>query len=151
MPTLCVVPCGKAKIWDRAPEAGPTPARRAYVRGLALETRRYAEAHYADWVVLSAKHGFLRPDDLVPGWYDVTFNRPGPEVVDLETLRRQLREKDLERFDDVVVLAGRIYADVVRRAFEPLGARVRAPLEGLAGLPRMRPVLARAWREGRAL
>jgi hypothetical protein len=27
MKKLCVVPCGNAKIWDKYPDASPTPAR----------------------------------------------------------------------------------------------------------------------------
>ena len=32
MKTLCIVPCGKKKIWDDNPNAGPTKARESLHR-----------------------------------------------------------------------------------------------------------------------
>jgi len=37
--------------------------------------REYAE-HFGDrWVILSAKYGFLNPEDTIEGTYNVTFKR----------------------------------------------------------------------------
>ena len=44
-------------------------------------------------MILSAKHGFLRPDDTVPGNYDVTFGTGHPEIMAADELRRQFHEK----------------------------------------------------------
>jgi hypothetical protein len=64
---LVIVPCGLLKIWDKFPEAGPTAAADAYIGPPFKVNRRYAERAGGDWVVLSAKYGFLRPTDVVPG------------------------------------------------------------------------------------
>src|SRR5262245_51376895 len=90
--TLCVVPCGKAKVWDKEPDRGVTRARLVYVGPFASGARAYAEQFHAGaWVVLSAKYGLLLPDDLVPEPYEVTFKRKrDPALVSIETLRRQV-------------------------------------------------------------
>ena len=58
--TLVIVPCGKSKIWDRDPDAGPTAARAAYVGSPFKVNREYAETFGEAWVILSAKYGFLQ-------------------------------------------------------------------------------------------
>ncbi|MEA4884516.1 MAG: hypothetical protein VB144_12840 [Clostridia bacterium] len=63
------------------PEAGPTPARDVYVGSFAGTCRDYADRFFEDWVVLSAKYGFMRPYDSAPANYDVTFNHRTAEVV----------------------------------------------------------------------
>jgi hypothetical protein len=70
---LVIVPCGFKKIWDRYPDAGPTAAEDAYVGPPFKVNRKFAERAGGDWVVLSAKYGFLRPTDLVPGSYNPTL------------------------------------------------------------------------------
>lgn len=109
MNTLCIVPCGKAKVWDRRPALGPTLAREVYVGSFASGARRYAERFYpAVWVILSAKYGFLAPDDLVPGPHEVSFLKPGPEVISVAVLRDQVRARGLDGFEGIVVVAGRM-------------------------------------------
>jgi len=62
MRTLCVIPCGKTKIWDKKPDAGSTNARDVYIGPFAKKCREYAEKFYStSWCILSAKHGFLFP------------------------------------------------------------------------------------------
>ena len=72
---LVIVPCGRAKIWDKHPDAGPTAAADAYTGAPFTVNRHYAEQAGGDWVILSAKYGFLRPTDLIPGTYETTFKR----------------------------------------------------------------------------
>lgn len=128
---LVVVPCGKAKIWAREPQAGPVAAARAYTGPPFLAHRAYAEAAGGDWVVLSAKWGFLRPDDEVPGPYDVTFNDRRTRPIDLLALRQQVRPRGLDGYADVVGLGGEEYRAAVRVAFGLTGARITFPFAGL--------------------
>lgn len=152
MTRLCIVPCGKAKLWDRTPHAGPTAAREAYTGPLARATRCYAERfHPQAWAILSARHGFLAPQDLVPGPYEVSFVRRSPGIVAPEVLARQARRLGLGAQDEVLVVAGAAYVREVLRAFSLTGACVRAPLAGLGGLGKMLQALARAVSEGREL
>ncbi len=56
--TLVIVPCGRAKVWDKHPDAGPTQARAAYVGAPFVVNREYAETFGSAWVVL------IRPNSL---------------------------------------------------------------------------------------
>ena len=97
-------------LWDIQPDRRPTPAREVYTGWFSPGARRHAERFYPAWVILSAKHGFLPPDDIVSGAYEVSFLKPGPEVVSIERLREQVLAKGLDRHDEIVVIAGRSYA-----------------------------------------
>ena len=67
MKTLCIASCGKSKIWDKQPQAGPMPARSVYVGPFSGACGRYADKFFPEsWCILSAKYGFVLPDDLIP-------------------------------------------------------------------------------------
>lgn len=117
MQTLVVVPCGSRKIWATHLGAGPVPARDAYTGTPFKVNREYAETIGDDWVILSAKYGFLRPDDLIPGPYEVTFKRKNTDPVSVTVLREQIRACDLVRFDRVIGLGGVEYRQAMAEAF----------------------------------
>lgn len=145
MKTLCVVPCGKAKVWDKEPTRGPTAARFVYTGSFATAARHYAEQfHPRAWMILSAKFGFLAPDDLVPGPYEVTFNKRTRDVITPAQLAAQVAARRLGRFDQVVVIAGRVYGDMVRVAFDRTKAEVVVPMTGLTGMGKMLAALKKA-------
>jgi len=128
---LVVVPCGMRKVWDVNPCAGPTPARNAYVGAPFKVNREYAEKFADRWVVLSAKYGFIDPDFIIPENYNVTFKRPKTQPISVGDLRRQIVEKGLDKFSKVVVLGGRDYVNVTKRAFEGFKVTFAAPTLGL--------------------
>jgi hypothetical protein len=136
MKELCVVPCGKRKIWDIDQGAGPTRARDAYIGPFVRKCIAYAEKFYPDsWCILSAKHGFLWPDDVVPGPYEVSFLEPKTKPIGTEELAIQIKQKGLRGFDPVVVLGGRKYADVVEGCF--VDKKIIKPLTGCRGIGHM--------------
>lgn len=146
---LCILPCGMKKIWDVAPEAGPTAARSAYVGSLHKACRNYAEAFCDQWVILSAKHGFLLPDDIVPGNYDLGFQHKDQVIVTVEQLKRQLAEKRLDRYSDVIVLGGRKLVRVLSDVLDPGACTVHLPLRDCKGIGYMLQKLNRAVELGR--
>lgn len=147
---LCVVPCGQRKIWSRYPDAGPTKAKDVYIGPFARTCIEYAEKFYPDrYVILSAKHGFLFPDELIPEDYNVTFNDPRTNPIGVEELRRQAERKGLMKYDEVVVVAGGRYVEIVKRVF--VGKRIVTPLKGLRGMGEMMAAMKRAIREEREL
>lgn len=79
---------------------------------------------------MSAKFGFVLPDELIPN-YDVSFTRGGSGLVDQYTLRKQIREKALDRYKAVQVLGGSAYVARAREAFGHYGIYVADPLKGL--------------------
>ena len=127
MRTLCIVSCGKKKIWDEKPDAGPTKARDVYIGKFAKKCREYAEKFYStSWCILSAKHGFLFPDEVVPSNYNVTFCKNKSQKISIEELSKQIVEKRLDKFDRIVVLGGKCYVDIVKKVFR--GKEIHAPL-----------------------
>lgn len=147
---LCVVPCGSRKIWDKYPDAGPTRARDVYIGNFARTCIEYAEKFYPDsYVILSAKYGFLFPDELIPEDYNVTFNDPRTNPIGVEELRRQAEEKGLMKYGEIVVVSGSNYVNIARKVFS--GKRIITPLKGLGGMGPMISAMKRAILEGREL
>ena len=128
---LVVVPCGKRKIWDKDPAAGPTKAKDVYIGAPFKVNREYAEKYGDRWVVLSAKYGFVDPGFLISENYDVTFKDPSTNPISIRELKEQITQKALDSFDTVVVLGGKDYADVVYDAFAGLDVKIEAPVAGL--------------------
>jgi hypothetical protein len=120
---LVIVPCGKAKIWAKHPQAGPTAAADAYVGAPFTVNRRYAQQMGGDWVILSAKYGFLRPADVVPGPYETTFKRRSTNPIGPAALREQVEQMELGQYGEVIGLGGKEYRAAIEAAFE--GTRVR--------------------------
>ncbi len=131
MAALVIVPCGRRKVWDLDPAAGPTPARDAYQGAPFKVNREYAEKFADRWVILSAKYGFIDPDFVIADNYDVTFARPESRPITLDNLRRQVEERGLSRYDLVVVLGGSGYSSLTRQAFRDSNTTVVAPVAGL--------------------
>ncbi|MFN2747847.1 MULTISPECIES: DUF6884 domain-containing protein [Bacillus] len=150
MKRLCIIPCGAKKIWDVDPERGPSPAKDVYMSPFHQACRTYAQNFFDDWVILSAKHGFLSACDIVPENYDVTFGTGHPEIMTAEALKKQAAEKKLLGFDEVVMLGGKKYRPVLRSVFgDP--QLITYPLGGYRGIGYMLQALQKAVACGREL
>jgi hypothetical protein len=133
MEILCIVPCGKKKIWDEIPNAGPTKAKNVYIGPFAKKCREYAENFYPNnWIIISAKYGLLKPDDIVPGQYDVSFNNKKSITISIEELKNQANEKNLVKYDKIIVLGGKNYIDVINKIFSQ--NTIYNPLSGCKGI-----------------
>ena len=140
---LCVVPCGSLKIWDRNPDAGQIRARDVYTGSFARTCIEYAEKFYpGSYVILSAKHGFLFPDEIIPENYNVTFNDPRTNPINVDELRKQAERKGLMKYDEIVVVAGSRYVDIAKKVFA--GKKITAPLKGLGGMGPMISAMKKA-------
>lgn len=118
MKTLCIVPCGNRKIWNKKPNAGPTKARNVYIGPFAKKCREYAEKFYpTSWCILSAKYGFLFPEDIIEGTYNVSFNDKSTNPISPNELSNQIMEKGLNSYDRIAVLGGRNYVNIVKVIF----------------------------------
>jgi len=82
-------------------------------------------------VVLSAKYGFLRPTDVVPGPYNTTFKRRSTNPIGVAVLREQVRRMGLDRYAEVIGLGGKEYRDAIGAAFEDMGSQLSFPHAGL--------------------
>jgi hypothetical protein len=129
---LVVVPCGKAKVWDRDPDRGPVSAECAYTGSPYKANRQYAKRFGDKWVILSAKYGFICPSFVIPESYDVRFGRRSADEVSLATLRQQASDLlGRWRFHNMIALGGREYRDAVERAVESLPVCLYFPFRSM--------------------
>ena len=116
--TICIVPCGSQKIWDKNPQNGPSKARYVYTGPFAGKCREYAEKFYPEsWCILSAKYGFLFPDDVVPGPYNVSFNNKKSNPISLNELKTSISTKKLLKYNKIIVLGGKNYTKIIKAVF----------------------------------
>ena len=127
---LVIIPCGKSKIWDKYPDVGPQKARAAYTGPYFNVNRQYAESRGCDWMILSPKYGFMRPDFVIPSNYDVTFASKSPGAISVPELKRQVERQGLGNYANVTVLGGRVYVEKLRDAFSNTKAKIEAPFVG---------------------
>ena len=128
--SLVIVPCSKSKIWEKYPDIGKVPAKDAYISSNFKKCREYAESYCYDWVILSAKYGFIKPNFNIPENYNVTFNRKSKEVVSNQKLRQQARRLG-NNYDNLVILGGKQYEKATELAFRGLGLNLYFPLHRL--------------------
>jgi hypothetical protein len=127
---LAIVQCGGKKIWQNESNLGPTFAKDAYTSHYFQLNRAYAERFADQWVILSAKYGYLWPDDKIED-YNVTFKRKGSGPICVERLQEQVREKDLARFDEIIVLGGKEYRGMILGSFQAFDVKITDPFLGL--------------------
>lgn len=126
---LVIIGCGRSKIWDKHQDAGPQMAEDVYTSSYTTVKREYAQSQACDWMILSAKYGFIHPEFVIPGPYDVTFDDPSTNPISVSELERQVEEQGLTRYDEVAVIGGRKYVERTRDAFAGTGVRIHAPFE----------------------
>lgn len=143
MRQLSIIPCGKKKIWDMEPKRGATQARYTYIGTFHTLCRSYVRQFTDQWVVLSAKHGYLLPEDFVDENYDVTFNQKSDEIITFERLQQQVRMKQLDQYDELVILTGKKYKKVIEASFPDKIAK-KYPLAGYTGMGYMQQALKNA-------
>jgi hypothetical protein len=143
MSRLCIVPCGNAKIWDKEPKAGPTEAQYVYTGVFAVACQRYAKAFFDNWVILSAKYGFLFPEDIIKESYNVSFIKPSKDTISIEELKEQAERKGLYDYQEITVLGGKHYVDRVTSIFGR-GQIIKLPLSDCKGIGYMLQKLAQA-------
>ena len=128
---LVIVPCGRSKIWDKHPTAGPTVAKDGYT-GIPFKlNRKYAETFGDTWVILSAKYGFITPDFVLLGPYEVTFKRKSSAPVSTDVLQLQVVDQRLSDFQIIIGLGGKEYCSAIESAFQQTTVEVQFPFAGL--------------------
>ncbi|KMP81162.1 hypothetical protein TU56_04710 [Bacillus cereus] len=141
-----MIPCGKKKIWDKHSDYGPMEAKDVYISPFGKACQAYATMFFENWVILSAKHGFLRPNDIVLENYDLAFDSKSDEVINIEQLQKQMVDKSLLQFDEIVLLAGKKHKKVVTKLYPE--EMITYPLEGCKGIGYMLQRLKEAVKEG---
>ncbi len=138
---LVIVTCGKQKIWDYKPMVGSIPAREVFISSYFKTNREYGEKIADDWIIYSTKFGFISPDKVIDENYNV---EPGAEdEVEVAILQKQIRDMNLDRFDEVEILCGHGIALRIKEAFRKEGignAHITEPLKSLMFSARMKKV-----------
>jgi hypothetical protein len=133
MSVLCIVPCGKKKIWDKEPNAKSTKARYVYIGPFAKKCKEYAEHFYPhSWCILSAKYGFLFPDEVIPSNYNVSFVDKNSKTITIDELSLQIKSKNIDKYDKIIVLGGKYYLTIVKKVFPK--KKVFNPLKDCKGI-----------------
>lgn len=130
---LCIVPCGAAKIWDKQPSFGAVQAQHAYTGVFAAACQRYASMFFDHWVILSAKHGFLYPEELIPEDYNVSFVKSNSETITTQQLIEQVQAKGLTDYKQITVLGGKHYTNRAKEVFTA-DQELSFPLSGCRGI-----------------
>ena len=69
------------------------------------------------------------PDDPVSGDYNVTFKKKFTKPLTINDLSIQINEKEMDKYDNIVVLGGKDYSDMIKKVFR--GKVLFLPLYGL--------------------
>jgi len=111
---LVITECTKEKLgYDSSIKV---PAKQMYQGRLFKTVRNYCEKMGFDYLIISAKYGLLHPDDVIEGYEMVLKTKE-----DVERIRPQVEEKLrplLERYDKVVVIAGKQYREVLKNLWD---------------------------------
>ena len=133
MKDLCIVTCGKKKIWDKNPDVGPTEAKNVYIGPLSKKAMEYAEKYYPKtWIILSAKYGFIYPDEIIPQNYDACFNNKNSKTISKNKLKKQAEKKNFDIYDRITVLGGKFYTKLIIDLFP--NKEIINPLDGCKGI-----------------
>lgn len=94
-------------------------------------------------MILSAKHGFLKADDIIHENYDVAFGTPRAKQITQEELSQQFHQKNLFAYDELVVLGGKKYRKVIDPLLQP-HQKANYPLAPYKGIGYMLQALHQA-------
>jgi len=132
-----IILCAKQKIWDKTLNAGPTPAKDAYVSAYFRVSRAFAEEYGTGWAILSAKYGIISPDFIIHQDYDVSFKTNPLSPIESK-LSRQLVDMRIETYDSAIFLGGQSYYKKLQKVFMDLNLPLKSPLAHLFIGQRMR-------------
>jgi len=122
--TLCIITCSKQKIWNENKNQKdieqPAKAKEAYTGKITKLGIKFAEKFFnGNYVILSAKYGFLKPDDEIYNYnlYLGELNEEERKKL-IDCLKKQIKEKNLDAYDEIVVIAGGDYLEIVKEVFK---------------------------------
>jgi hypothetical protein len=136
MGELCIVACGKKKIWDKDTSASPAKSKELYTGIFTRKCIEYAEKYYKkSYYILSAKHGFLHPEEIVETPYTECFHLRETNPITKEALLLQLKDKKLDECEKIIILGSKYYTMMMKDLFTE--KEVMNPLKGCLGIGEM--------------
>ncbi len=143
MKTLVIVPCGKAKIWDRKSSLDYVSAEDAYIGTFFSLNKEYARTFGDRWIILSAKYGFINPETLIQQ-YDVSFNNTRSNPVSTDILKEQIHQLELAGFERIIGLGGVQYRNRISESFGEYHIEILFPFANCLGIGEMQGAIKRA-------
>lgn len=136
MNVVCIVGCGKRKIWDKDISAGSVKSKNLYTGTFTRKCIEYAEKFHKDsYYILSAKYGFVLPDETIEKPYNQCFHIKKTNPITIDILSSQIENKRLDKFDRIVILGGNYYTEMIKTLFPKKD--VFNPLKGGKGIGEM--------------
>ena len=125
--SFVIISCGKQKIWDKTLNAGPTPAKDAYVSAYFRLCRTFAEKYGDGWAIFSAKYGIISPDFIINENYDVSFKTGSSSLAETK-LKQQLVDMEVKKYEAVISLCGQPYYKKLESVCRCLNLPAQNPL-----------------------
>jgi len=120
--TLCIITCSEQKIWDKHKDQKniPKKAKEAYTGKITKLGIKFAEKFFnGNYAILSAKYGLLNPDELICNYNLHIKNLCKKEREELiNKIKNQIKEKNLNTYDEIIVIAGSDYLKIVKEVFK---------------------------------
>lgn len=142
---ICIISCGKAKIWDDPQEKkvkcarwAKVAARDAYTGPLFSAARKYAEHefHGDEYYILSDKYGLISPGTEIEN-YDVSPEEIEHDADFFDMVQQQAKANpDLAILKKITILCGAIHQKIIERAFR--GVEITNPVQDLPQGKRMK-------------
>ncbi|WP_263588822.1 DUF6884 domain-containing protein [Sphingopyxis sp. GC21] len=105
----------------------PAPARDLYISAWFRKARAYVERQGRQWFILSAKHGLIDPDDVIPPYDESLVRMPASERLLWGTRVIETIGRKIEVDTPLIVLVGRKYREPIWPA---IASRSSVPMEG---------------------
>lgn len=133
---VALVSCVKTK------RAEASPAGDLYTSPLFVGMRSYAKHHADTWYILSAKHGLLRPDEMVEP-YEMTLKKmkKADRNAWADRVQHQLLAV-LPPVAEVIFLAGECYREGLVPFLQQRGFTVQVPMAKLKMGPQLQWLIA---------
>jgi hypothetical protein len=106
---VCIVSCTAHK------RGTPMRAEQLYCSELFYKSRRYAQENFDAWMILSAKHGLLRPGEVIAP-YDCELMILSNEQRETLVTRVSQQAAALSETAEVVSICGKDYDDLMEQA-----------------------------------
>lgn len=122
---IALVSCVSAKRTESS------PAKDLYQSSWFIKARKYVETHNLQWYILSAKYGFVSPNEIIEPYEKTLNSLPAEErrqwsLKVFANVKSALPNGGLVRF-----FAGEKYRDYLIPLLEKAGYTVEVPLQGL--------------------
>ena len=129
MRRVALVGCSKTKL------EYPAPASRLYIGNLFKKAYDYAQKNFSEVYILSAKHGFLKTDEIIAPYNYTLKGKSKKIIISWSKQTAEIMNKFFSDDDILSFFTGEIYYKYLSRL---LNCHTTLPLRGLRMGPQLR-------------